>query len=74
MKINKLLRKYREENGYTQEEVSRIFNVSRECITKYENGHRSSFKIFILYLKFILKYDQILDLIEEIRGNGSIES
>ena len=73
MKINKLLRKYREENGYTQQQIAELFNVTRECITKYENGYRSSLRIFILYLKFILTDDQILDLIEVIRKDGGFE-
>ena len=38
MKFNEKLKFLREKKGYTQEEIAHKLNISRQSISKYENG------------------------------------
>ncbi|MBQ8749380.1 MAG: helix-turn-helix transcriptional regulator [Clostridia bacterium] len=38
MCLGEKLRKLRKENGYSQQEVADILNITRDIITKYENN------------------------------------
>ena len=38
MKFNEKLKFLREKRGYTQEEIAHKLNISRQSISKYENG------------------------------------
>ena len=36
--IGKQIRKYRNEKGYTQEQLGRLLGVSTQAVSKWENG------------------------------------
>lgn len=68
MKIYELMRQYRIENGYTQQNVADIAKIGRTTVNHFEKGRRISLKIFIIYLKFILTKEQCHEVIEVLKN------
>lgn len=75
MKLNEKLIKLRKENGLSQEEFSNMINVSRQSVSKWENGEviPDVNKITEIVKKFNVSYDYLLnDEIESEENNTNI--
>lgn len=75
MKLNEKLIKLRKEKGLSQEEFSNMINVSRQSVSKWENGEviPDVDKITEIVKKFNVSYDYLLnDEIESEENNTNI--
>jgi transcriptional regulator with XRE-family HTH domain len=68
-KIGERIRAFREEKGYSQDELAEIMEVSRSTISKIENG---KFAVSIDYLvKFGLHLDFEINLMKKLKTKKS---